>query len=495
MGNILALDQGTTSSRGIIFNTEMQITAIAQEEFTQHYPASGWVEHDPSDLWSTTASTARAVIEKAGLSTRDISAIGITNQRETTVVWDRKTGKPIHNAIVWQDRRTADFCTELRAARHEEMITARTGLLADPYFSATKLKWILDHVDGARARAKAGELAFGTVDSWLIWNLTGGKVHATDATNAARTMLYDIHKGRWSQTICDLFDIPREMLPEVRDCAADFGVTRSDLFGREIPILGVAGDQQAATIGQACFAPGMLKSTYGTGCFAVLNTGETPVASSNKLLTTIAYQLDGKPTYALEGSIFIAGAVVQWLRDGLKVIRAAPETQGLADAADPGQDLLLVPAFVGLGAPYWKPEARGAIFGMTRNSGPAEFARAALESVGYQTRDLLEAMQADWVREGTQPTLRVDGGMAANDYAMQFLSNIIGAPVDRPQVLETTALGAAWLAGMRAGVWPGMADFAKGWAVERQFTASMDAAARDARYARWKRAVNAVLAV
>ena len=495
MGTILALDQGTTSSRGIVFDAGMRIAAIAQEEFPQHYPKSGWVEHDPSDLWATTAATARAAIEKAGLSARDIAAIGITNQRETTLVWDRKTGKPIHRAIVWQDRRTAKFCTQLRDEGHEPMITARTGLLADPYFSATKLKYILDTVEGARARAKRGELAFGTVDTWLIWNLTGGRVHATDATNAARTMLYDIHKGRWSESICDLFDIPTEMLPEVRDCAADFGVTRADLFGHEIPILGVAGDQQAATIGQACFTPGMLKSTYGTGCFAVLNTGETPVASKNKLLTTIAYQLEGRPTYALEGSIFIAGAVVQWLRDGIKVIRAAPETQTLAEQADPSQDLILVPAFVGLGAPYWKPEARGAIFGMTRNSGPAEFARAALESVGFQTRDLLEAMQADWAREGAQPSLRVDGGMAANDYAMQFLSDIIGAPVDRPQVLETTALGAAWLAGMRAGVWPGIEEFSKGWAIERQFTAAMDDAARDARYARWGRAVQAVLGV
>ncbi|WP_439561374.1 glycerol kinase GlpK [Roseinatronobacter sp.] len=495
MGYILALDQGTTSSRGIVFDAQMRISAIAQEEFPQHYPDSGWVEHDPSDLWATTAATARAAIEKAGLNASDIAAIGITNQRETTLIWDRKTGKPIHNAIVWQDRRTADFCAKLRADGHEQMITARTGLLADPYFSATKVKYILDQVDGARERARGGELAFGTVDSWLIWNLTGGRVHATDATNAARTMLYDIHKGRWSRTICDLLDIPMELLPDVRDCAADFGVTRADLFGREIPILGVAGDQQAATIGQACFSPGMLKSTYGTGCFAVLNTGEVPVASSNKLLTTIAYQLDGKPTYALEGSIFIAGAVVQWLRDGIKIIRAAPETQGLAEQADPSQDLILVPAFVGLGAPYWKPEVRGAIFGLTRNSGPAEFARAALESVGYQTRDLLDAMQADWAREGAQPVLRVDGGMAANDYAMQFLSDIIGAPVDRPEVLETTALGAAWLAGMRAGVWPDMDEFAKGWAVERQFAPRMDEGPRRARYDRWTRAVNAVLGV
>ncbi|GGA39215.1 glycerol kinase GlpK [Pelagibacterium lentulum] len=494
MVHILALDQGTTSSRGIVFDSAMQIVAVAQEEFAQHYPASGWVEHDPSDLWATTAATARAVIEKSRLSANEIAAIGITNQRETTLVWDRKTGRPVHNAIVWQDRRTADFCAQLKAANHEPMITARTGLLADPYFSATKLKWILDNVEGARARAKAGELVFGTVDTWLIWNLTGGRVHATDATNAARTMLYDIHKGRWSQTICDLFDIPMQMLPEVRDCAADFGTTRADLFGREIPILGVAGDQQAATIGQACFMPGMLKSTYGTGCFAVLNTGTTPVASSSKLLTTIAYQLDGKPTYALEGSIFIAGAVVQWLRDGLKIIRAAPETQALAEAADPSQDLVLVPAFVGLGAPYWKPDARGAVFGLSRNSGPAEFARAALESVGYQTCDLLQAMQADWTQPGTQPILRVDGGMAASDYAMQFLSDIIDAPVDRPAVLETTALGAAWLAGMCAGAYPDQEAFARQWTIGRQFIPRMDADRRHAKYARWRRAVDAVLA-
>ena len=495
MTHILALDQGTTSSRAIVFDAQMRIAAIAQEEFAQHYPDSGWVEHAPSDLWSSTAATARAAIEKAGLRTTDIAAIGITNQRETALVWDRRTGKPLMNAIVWQDRRTADFCDTLRDAGHEPMITARTGLIVDPYFSATKVKWILDNVDGARERAKAGDLAFGTVDSWLIWNLTGGNVHATDATNAARTMLYDIHKGRWSRTICDLFDIPLEMLPEVRDCAADFGVTRADLFGREIPILGVAGDQQAATLGQACFALGMLKSTYGTGCFAVLNTGEAPVNSENRLLTTIAYQLDGRPTYALEGSIFIAGAVVQWLRDGLKVIHAAPETQALAETADPAQDLVLVPAFVGLGAPYWKPGVRGAVFGLTRNSGPAEFARAALESVGYQTRDLLEAMQADWRREGAQPTLRVDGGMAANDYAMQFLSDIIGAPVDRPKVLETTALGAAWLAGMRAGLYPSQDEFARSWAVERQFQPAMTPELRESRYTRWKRSVAAVLSV
>ena len=495
MTHILAIDQGTTSSRAIVFDAAMRVVASAQEEFPQHFPDSGWVEHDPSDLWATTAGTCRAVIEKAGLGPQDIAAIGITNQRETTVVWDRATGQPIYNAIVWQDRRTSDYCRQLREAGHAAMITARTGLLVDPYFSGTKLKWILDHVAGARERALRGELLFGTVDSFLIWKLTGGVSHLTDATNAARTMLYDIHKGRWSQTICDLFDIPMQMLPEVRDCAADFGVTRADLFGRHIPILGVAGDQQAATVGQACFAPGMMKSTYGTGCFALLNTGEKPVASQNRLLTTIAYQLDGKPTYALEGSIFVAGAVVQWLRDGLRVIRAAHETQALAEQADPMQNVILVPAFVGLGAPYWNPDCRGAVFGLTRNSGPAEFAKAALESVGYQTRDLLEAMQADWQGAGAKATLRVDGGMSASDWAMQFLSDIIGAPVDRPKVRETTALGAAWLAGMRAGLYPDQAGFAANWALERTFAPVMDRGVRDQKYAAWKRAVQATLSV
>ena len=494
MTHTLAIDQGTTSSRAIIFDADMQIVATAQEEFPQHFPDSGWVEHAPADLWSSTAGTCRSAIEKAGLTPQDIAAIGITNQRETTLVWDAKTGEPIHNAIVWQDRRTADYCRELAAAGHDKVITARTGLLADPYFSGTKLRWMLNHVDGARDRARKGELLFGTVDSYLIWKLTGGQSHLTDATNAARTMLYDIHKGRWSQTICDLFDIPVQMLPRVTDSAADFGMTRPDLFGRPIPILGVAGDQHAATVGQACFDPGMMKSTYGTGCFALLNTGDTAVTSQNRLLTTIAYQFDGKPTYALEGSIFVAGAVVQWLRDGIKIIRDAGETQALAEQADPQQNVVLVPAFVGLGAPYWNPDCRGAMFGLTRNSGPAEFARAALESVGYQTRDLLEAMQADWKTTGTAPTLRVDGGMTASDWAMQFLSDIIGAPVDRPKVRETTALGAAWLAGMRAGVYPDMAGFAKAWALDTTFEPAMDAALRNRKYDAWKRAVSATLA-
>ncbi|MEM8633282.1 MAG: glycerol kinase GlpK [Pseudomonadota bacterium] len=493
MTHILAIDQGTTSSRAILFDAEMKITSSAQEEFPQHFPNSGWVEHDPGDLWSTTAGTCRAAIEKAGLGPDDITAIGITNQRETVVVWEKDTGKPIHNAIVWQDRRTADYCRELREAGHDKMITEKTGLLADPYFSGTKLKWILDHVEGSRERGQRGELLFGTVDSFLIWKLTGGEAHVTDATNAARTLLYDIHKGRWSTSICELFDIPLQMLPEVRDCASDFGTTRPDLFGRPIPILGVAGDQQAATIGQACFEPGMLKSTYGTGCFALLNTGETAVTSKNRLLTTIAYQFDGKPTYALEGSIFVAGAVVQWLRDGLKIIREAAETQPLAEKADPNQNVVLVPAFVGLGAPYWNAECRGAVFGLTRNSGPEEYAKAALESVGYQTRDLLEAMQADWQGEGAGATLRVDGGMSASDWAMQFLSDIIGAPVDRPEVLETTALGAAWLAGQRAGLYPDMDGFSKSWALQQQFTPQMDDTDRDDKYAAWKRAVDATI--
>ena len=494
MTYILAIDQGTTSTRAIVFDAGLKVIDSAQEEFPQHFPDSGWVEHDPHDLWDTTLSTCRKALDKAGITAGEVSAIGITNQRETTLVWDRETGAPIHNAIVWQDRRTAAYCAELRAAGHDALITAQTGLLADPYFSGTKLKWLLDNVEGARAKAQAGKLLFGTVDSYLIWKLTGGEAHVTDATNAARTMLYDIHAGAWSSEICALFNIPMDMLPEVRDCASEFGVTQPDLLGAAIPILGVAGDQQAATVGQACFAPGMMKSTYGTGCFALLNTGDTAVTSTNRLLTTIAYQLDGKPTYALEGSIFIAGAVVQWLRDGLGIIGAASETQALAETADPHQNVIMVPAFVGLGAPYWNAECRGAVFGLTRGSGPAEFARAALESVGFQTRDLLEAMQADWQSQGAAPTLRVDGGMTASDWTMQFLSDIIGAPVDRPQVLETTALGAAWLAGSRAGVCPGQEEFARTWALERTFEPAMDAATRDSRYAAWKRAVQATMA-
>jgi glycerol kinase len=490
MGHILAIDQGTTSSRAILFDPGMRVAAVAQQEFPQHFPAPGWVEHDPDDLWTTTAATCRAALERAGVEPMQIAGIGITNQRETTLVWDRATGRPIHNAIVWQDRRTADACAAL--ADHAAMVTARTGLLLDPYFSATKLKWILDHVTGARDRARRGELCFGTVDSWLVWKLTGGRAHLTDATNAARTMLFDIDRGQWCPDICALLDIPMAILPEVRDCAGDFGTTRPDLFGRALPILGIAGDQQAATIGQACFAPGMVKSTYGTGCFALLNTGATRVASQHRLLSTIAWQLDGRRTYALEGSIFIAGAVVQWLRDGLRLIRSAAETQALADAADPDQQVIVVPAFTGLGAPHWQPRARGAVFGLTRNAGPAELARAALESVAFQTADLVEAMAADW--QGAGGVLRVDGGMSANDYAMQFLADILGAPVDRPTVTETTALGAAWLAGSRAGVWPGMEAFADRWALERRFLPAMPDDVRATRLAAWRRAVAATIA-
>jgi glycerol kinase len=498
MTYILAIDQGTTSTRAIVFSTDLAggaaARATAQEEFPQHYPASGWVEHDPADLWATVVRTTRAAISKAGIEPADVAAIGITNQRETTLLWDRATGTPLHNAIVWQDRRTSEICAGLRDAGHEAMLTERTGLLIDPYFSGTKLKWLLDTVPGARARAEKGELAFGTVDTWLIWNLTGGRVHATDATNAARTLLYNIGNGGWDAEICGILGIPLALLPEVRDCAGDFGTTEPELLGRAIPIRGVAGDQQAATVGQACFSPGMLKSTYGTGCFALLNTGRERVTSKHRLLTTIAYQLDGEPTYALEGSIFVAGAVVQWLRDGLGVIETSQSTQGLAEAADPGQDVILVPAFTGLGAPYWRPDCRGAVFGLTRNSGPKELARAALESVGYQTRDLLEAMREDWGASGTE-VLRVDGGMAANDWAMQFLADILGTEIDRPASTETTALGAAYLAALGAGVAPGPAEFQRGWALERRFEPTMGAAERQSRYDRWQRAVAACLAV
>ena len=489
MSHILSIDQGTSSSRAIVFDAALRVVSVAQAEFPQHFPQPGWVEHDPGDLWATVAATARSAIERAGAPR--IAAIGITNQRETTLLWDRATGRPLHRAIVWQDRRTADLCEAL--APHQALIRDRTGLLLDPYFSGTKLKWLLDHVEGARARARAGELAFGTVDSWLIWNLTGGKAHVTDATNAARTLLYDIGANRWDEEICALLDIPMALLPDVRDCAADFGTTRPDLFGGGIPILGVAGDQQAATVGQACFQPGMMKSTYGTGCFALLNTGAERVASQNRLLTTIAYRLGGRTTYALEGSIFVAGAVVQWLRDGLKIIRQAAETQPLAEAADPAQQVVMVPAFTGLGAPYWRPECRGAIFGLTRNSGPAELARAALESVGYQTRDLWQAMQADWPGAG-QAVLRVDGGLAASDWSMQFLADILGAPVDRPKVTETTALGAAYLAGLQAGLCPEPAEFAGQWALDRRFEPQMDEAERARRYQGWQRAVRATIA-
>ena len=487
---VIALDQGTTSTRAIAFSTpDLTPLATARRDLPQHFPASGWVEHDAGDIFRHSVEVLREVI---AATPGKVAAIGITNQRETTLVWDRRTGAAIHRAIVWQDRRTAPICAELRTAGHEATVAAKTGLLLDPYFSATKIAWILDNTPGAREAAEAGHLAFGTVDCWLLWKLTGGRVHATDATNASRTALLDIHSGQWDNDLLALFRVPRCMLPEVRDCAGEFGMTDPTLLGASYPIRGIAGDQQAATIGQACFVPGMVKSTYGTGCFLLLNTGKTAVASRNRLLTTIAYQLAGRRTYALEGAIFVAGAAVQWLRDGLGIIKSAGETEALARQADPAQSVVLVPAFVGLGAPYWDAEARGAIFGLTRNTGPAEIAAATLQSVAFQTRDLIEAMRADWPN-AVPPVLRVDGGMVASDWTMQALSDQLAAPVDRPRVLETTAIGAAYLAGMQSGLCPGPEEFARSWALERRFEPRADREMPDALYAKWQDAVRRTL--
>jgi glycerol kinase len=492
---ILAIDQGTTSSRAIVFRDDITIAASAQQEFPQHFPASGWVEHEPEDIWASTLKTCRDAMAKAGVTAKDIAAIGITNQRETTVVWDRATGRAIHRAIVWQDRRTAEFCAQLKADGHEPLISARTGLIIDPYFSGTKIAWLLDQVPGARARAERGELVFGTIDCYLLWRLTGGRVHATDATNASRTLLYNIHDNTWDDDLLALLHVPRAMLPEVLDSSAHFGDSEPHLFGGAIAVRGIAGDQQAATIGQACFTPGMMKSTYGTGCFALLNTGTKPIASKNKLLTTIAYRLDGVTTYALEGSIFVAGSAVQWLRDGLGIIKHAAETGPLADRSDSAQSVYLVPAFVGLGAPYWNPDVRGALFGLTRNTGPAELAHAALESVCYQTFDLWAAMRADWPEADTASTvLRVDGGMTASDWTMQRLADLLDAPVDRPVIQETTALGAAYLAGLGAGLYPEPAKFADNWRLDHRFKPAMSAATRERKLSGWARAVKGVLA-
>jgi glycerol kinase len=490
--HILAIDQGTTSSRAMVFNDQLEIVAVAQQEFEQFFPQSGWVEHDPEEIWSSTLTTCRKALEKSQIPAADIAAIGITNQRETTIIWDKETGKPIHRAIVWQDRRTSDYCNRLREQGHDPMITARTGLLLDSYFSGTKIKWLLDNVAGARAKAEGGKLRFGTVDTFLLWRLTGGKEHSTDATNASRTMLYNIHDNCWDQEILDLLDIPASLLPEVKDCSADFGLTEPPLLGAAIPIRGIAGDQQAALVGQACFRPGMIKSTYGTGCFVVLNTGEQAVRSNNRLLTTIGYRLNGKNTYALEGSIFVAGAAVQWMRDAMGLIEAASETGKLARKADINQDVYLVPAFTGLGAPHWDADARGAIFGITRATGPAELSKAALESVCYQTRDLLDAMRGDWQSMG-ETVLRVDGGMVASNYTMQFLADILNAPVDRPVVLETTALGAAYLAGLHQGIFPPPERFGSSWKRDRRFTPALDEAIRIRKYHGWQDAVRRTL--
>lgn len=492
-GYVLAIDQGTTSSRAIVFDETMKIAGAGQKEFTQIFPKSGWVEHDPEEIWSSVVLTMRQAIRKAGIRAADLAAIGITNQRETVVVWERDTGQAIHNAIVWQDRRTAADCERMKGEGLEALFTTKTGLLLDPYFSGSKLSWLLKNVEGARARAENGQLCFGTIDTYLIWRLTGGKSFVTDATNASRTLLYNIADNAWDEELLKVLDVPAAMLPEVKDCADAFGVTDERLFGAAIPILGVAGDQHAATIGQACFEPGMIKSTYGTGCFAVLNTGSEMVLSKNRLLTTIAYRLNGQTTYALEGSIFIAGAAVQWLRDGLGIIRKAEQTGALADSADPEQNVYLVPAFTGLGAPHWDAEARGAIFGLTRNTGPAELSRAALEAVCYQTRDLLDAMHKDWQNGGSETVLRVDGGMVASDWTMQRLSDLLDAPVDRPTILETTALGAAWLAGSQAGVWPDQAEFSRLWKRQRRFEPQMEETVRAAKLAGWQDAVRRTL--
>lgn len=491
---VLAIDQGTTSSRAILFDDKMQPVSTGQKEFTQHFPRSGWVEHDPEEIWQSVLWSIREALKKASAEASDVVSIGITNQRETVVVWDRETGAPIHNAIVWQDRRTANYCAKLKGQGLEKTFTRKTGLLLDPYFSGTKLSWMLANVKGTRAKAANGDLCFGTIDTFLIWRLTGGKSFATDATNAARTLMFNIATQEWDEELTAILRVPMAMLPEVKDCSDDFGVTDAAVFGAEVPILGVAGDQHAAAIGQACFEPGMLKSTYGTGCFALLNTGKDMVRSKNRLLTTLAYRLNGEVTYALEGSIFIAGAAVQWLRDGLKIIESASQTGALADAADPAQEVYLVPAFTGLGAPYWDPDARGAIFGLTRSTGPAELSRAALEAVCYQTRDLLDAMNKDWKRDGEEDTvLRVDGGMVASDWTMQRLADLLEAPVDRPRILETTALGAAWLAASRCGFWPDRDGFARTWALDRTFTPAMDEKTRRAKLKGWQNAVRRTL--
>ena len=473
---LLSIDQGTTSSRAMLFEKNGSTFAIAQREFKQYYPHSGWVEHDPEEIWESTLDVCKQVLAKAAASNRQVAAIGITNQRETTLVWDRKTGQAIHPAIVWQDRRTADTCRTLQAEGHGNTITQKTGLLLDPYFSGTKIGWILDNVDDARARAESGDLAFGTVDSFLMWRLTNGRVHATDATNAGRTLLFNIHDNRWDDELCQLLGVPSSLLPEVHDCASDFCTTDKAILGAEIPVAGVAGDQHAASIGQTCFAPGMIKSTYGTGCFMMLNTGTTAIPSNNKLLTTVAYRLDGTTTYAIEGSIFVAGAAVQWLRDGLGIIESAEQTQALAENLPTNQGVYLVPAFTGMGAPYWDADARGALYGLTRDTGPAAITRAALEAVCYQTMDLLEAMRSDGA---TIDTVRVDGGMVKNDWLTQYLANILDIPVQRPMQTETTALGAAYLAGLQVGVYNSLDDLTANWTQEREFVPTMDTEGRN----------------
>lgn len=489
---ILALDQGTTSSRAIVFDSKGDIRAVAQKEFRQIYPQPGWVEHDANEIWATQAGVAAEAISAMGINGTNIAAIGITNQRETTIVWERSTGKPIHNAIVWQDRRTAAFCEQLKSAGHAEFIRSKTGLILDAYFSATKIRWILDHVPDARRRAEAGELAFGTVDSWLVWNLTRGEVHVTDPSNASRTLLYNIHTGEWDDQLMALFDVPRSMLPEVRSSSEVYGHTQTTIFATQVPIAGIAGDQQAALFGQRCVSPGMVKNTYGTGCFMVMNTGRSPIESKNNLLTTIAWKVDDQVEYALEGSIFIAGAVVQWLRDELGLIRASADVEPLAASVTDSNGVVVVPAFAGLGAPHWNSMARGTITGLTRGSGAGHIARAALQSIAFQTMDVLKAMEADSgipIRE-----LRVDGGATSNNLLMQFQADMLGVPVSRPKVAETTALGAAYLAGLAVGYWSSQASINTQWQEDRRFTPSMETAKADHLKAEWARALSAAIA-
>lgn len=486
---ILAIDQGTTSSRAILFSKQAEVVGLAQEEFAQHFPQNGWVEHEPEEIWQSTLGVVRQVIDRYTTGAEEIAAIGITNQRETTIVWDRRTGEPVCRAIVWQDRRTAGFCEELQQRGLEATFTDKTGLVIDPYFSATKIHWILENTPGVRARAEAGELAFGTVDCFLLWRLTGGKVHKTDATNASRTMLFNIHDQRWDEDLCSLLRIPSSLLPEVEDCSADFGHTTPDLFGAEIPIAGMAGDQQAALVGQCCFEEGMAKSTYGTGCFVILNTGSKALQSNNRLLTTVAYRLKNKVTYGLEGSIFVAGAAIQWLRDGLGIINSAADSEGLAEACGDPNGVYVVPAFTGLGAPYWDPDARGAILGLTRDTGPGEIVTATLQSVCYQTKDLLMAME----RDGSVLTqLRVDGGMVANNWMSEFLADILNIPVDRPVITETTALGVCFLAGLQVGIFESIESLQSLWLRDRTFLPQLDAERRARMYRGWQDAVRRV---
>lgn len=487
--HILAIDQGTTSSRALLFDESGCVVAMAQKELPQYFPQDGWVEHDPEEIWRDTVAVAREAIAKAKLAPQNVTAIGIANQRETTLLWERSTGKPLYRAIVWQDRRTADLCRDLQRDGAEAAIKARTGLVIDPYFAATKLNWLLDHVGNGRAQAERGELCFGTVDSYLLFRLSGGKVHATDATNAARTLLFDIRRQEWDDELLDLFNVPRAVLPEVRDNAGDLGSASKQLFGAGIPITGMAGDQQAAMVGQGCFTPGMIKSTYGTGCFALMNIGPEARLSQHRLLTTVGYRLGGKTTYAFEGSIFVAGAAIQWLRDGLGVVDEASLTPSLGPERD-GTRIYLVPAFTGLGAPHWIPEARGVIFGLMRDTDASALVRAALEAVCYQTRDLLDAFRDD--SNTTPNAIRVDGGMARNDWMLQFLADMLGLPVERPVLNEATAFGAASLAAAGAGLCAAPSDFGAGWKLERRFSPAMGSQRREELYAGWQRAVEAL---